>query len=268
MLKQIAYWISITTISLASLIATIPILVIFLYYFGETNIQQSIREVIVANGIEELSVTANLLIPGLFIIALCAFTIFLTISIIKKYIKGTPIIGISDVESRKLSYVFISSDIILWSIKMFLLFSISILLILLIISLFTQIDFNQSYNNKLSGDTILQITLISFIPLLLIAVISLNFLSQIIRNFFENNYFTTHNLALAKYFSFSILIFTLVQLFLNFLFKNLEIYNVSDVITFTFKDYTINVIFLIISAILLGFIKRGISLQKDADSII
>ena len=64
------------------------------------------------------------------------------------------------------------------------------------------------------------------------------------------------------------ILFTGIQLLVNILLNFSKIANTSSLFDLYFKDYLVNIVFIIINDIAIVVLKRGYELQKDRDEII
>ena len=89
-------------------------------------------------------------------------------------------------------------------------------------------------------------------------------LDKLLINFQDEEYFCSENINLLSKVLLYQILFTGIQLLVNFS----KIADTSSLFDLSFKDYLVNIVFIIINDIAIIMLKRGYELQKDHDEII
>lgn len=93
-------------------------------------------------------------------------------------------------------------------------------------------------------------------------------LDRLLINFQDEEYFCSENINLLSKVLLYQILFTGIQLLVNILLNFSKIADTSSLFDLSFKDYLVNIVFIIINDIAIVVLKRGYELQKDRDEII
>ena len=93
-------------------------------------------------------------------------------------------------------------------------------------------------------------------------------LDKLLINFQDEEYFCFENINLLSKVLLYQILFTGIQLLVNILLNFSKIADTSSLFDLSFKDYLVNIVFIIINDIAIIMLKRGYKLQKDHDEII
>lgn len=93
-------------------------------------------------------------------------------------------------------------------------------------------------------------------------------LDKLLINFQDEEYFCSENINLLSKVLLYQILFTGIQLLVNILLNFSKIADTSSLFDLSFKDYLVNIVFIIINDIAIVVLKRGYELQKDHDEII
>ncbi|WP_234794475.1 hypothetical protein [Streptococcus equinus] len=93
-------------------------------------------------------------------------------------------------------------------------------------------------------------------------------LDKLLINFQDEEYFCSENINLLSKVLLYQILFTGIQLIVNILLNFSKIADTSSLFDLSFKDYFVNIVFIIINDIAIVVLKRGYELQKDHDEII
>ena len=93
-------------------------------------------------------------------------------------------------------------------------------------------------------------------------------LDRLLINFQDEEYFYSENINLLSKVLLYQILFTGIQLLVNILLNFSKIADTSSLFDLSFKDYLVNIVFIIINDIAIVVLKRGYELQKDRDEII
>ena len=93
-------------------------------------------------------------------------------------------------------------------------------------------------------------------------------LDRLLINFQDEEYFCSESINLLSKVLLYQILFTGIQLLVNILLNFSKIADTSSLFDLSFKDYFVNIVFIIINDIAIVVLKHGYELQKDHDEII
>lgn len=131
-------------------------------------------------------------------------------------------------------------------------------------------NFALDYGNYVTDVSVLFPVVILFLAGLLMCLvykITIH-LENVLNHFRQGEFFIVTNEKSLQRVLYYLLSFTVVQLFIHFVLNYLRYDNVSDLFNLSIKDYSVNIIFILINYVVIKVIEHGNQLQKNYDEII